>query len=215
MTISENHLKKLVELFQNEDFSFTMDAISIIESLIYTEEDFRELLEKIDKKKISEIPTIEELRNVFGGCTTEIQNYLGLWALGTLAQWNIQSLQYLDLSENQLTSLPDSIGNITNLTELYLYYNQLTSLPDSIENLTNLTELNLSSNELRSLPDSIGNLKNLTKLALRNNQLTSLPDSIGNLSDLIELDLSNNPLPQPERERIRKLLPNCEITFDD
>ena len=61
MPISENHLKKLVELFQNEDISFTMDAISIIESLIYTEEDFRELLEKIGKKKISAIPTIEEI----------------------------------------------------------------------------------------------------------------------------------------------------------
>ena len=51
MAISENHLKKLVELFENEDISFTMNAISIIESLIYTEEDFRELLEKIGKKR--------------------------------------------------------------------------------------------------------------------------------------------------------------------
>jgi hypothetical protein len=88
MLISENHLNKIVELFQNEDISFTMDAISIIESLIYTEEDFRERLEKIGKKKISEIPTIEVLRNVFGGCTKEIQNYSALWALRTLAQWN-------------------------------------------------------------------------------------------------------------------------------
>jgi len=52
MAISENHLKKLVKLFQNEDFSFTMHAISIIEFLIYTEEDFRELLDKIGKKMI-------------------------------------------------------------------------------------------------------------------------------------------------------------------
>ena len=43
------------------------------------------------------------------------------------------------------------------------------------------------------------------------NKLTSLPDIIGYLTNLTYLDLSKNPLPQPERERIRTLLPNCTI----
>jgi hypothetical protein len=98
------------------------------------------------------------------------------------------------LRENQLQSLPDSIGNLENLTELDLCDNQLQSLPDSIGNLENLTELDLRENQLQSLPDSIGNLNNLTELYLRDNQLQSLPDSIGNLNNLQRINLKNNNL---------------------
>ena len=45
------------------------------------------------------------------------------------------------------------------------------------------------------------------------NKPTSLPDIIGYLTNLTELDLSKNPLPQPERKRIRTLLPNCTINW--
>ena len=39
---------------------------------------------------------------------------------------------------SKLTSLPESIGNLTNLKYLYLKNNELTSLPESIGNLSNL-----------------------------------------------------------------------------
>lgn len=38
----------------------------------------------------------------------------------------------LDLSHNYLTSLHESIGNLTNLIELYLGHNRITILPESI-----------------------------------------------------------------------------------
>jgi Leucine-rich repeat (LRR) protein len=61
---------------------------------------------------------------------------------------------YLDLSNNKLTSLPDSFGNLK-VNRLYLSNNKLTSLPDSFGNLK-LNYLNLSNNKLTSLPDSLG-----------------------------------------------------------
>ena len=100
----------------------------------------------------------------------------------------------MDLSNHELTSLPESIGNLKYLDTLKLDGNQLTSLPESIGNLTNLKELDLYGNQLTSLPESIGNLENLDYLSLSNNQFTSLPESIGNLKNLDTLDLTNNQL---------------------
>jgi Leucine-rich repeat (LRR) protein len=42
-------------------------------------------------------------------------------------------LQTLNLGGNQLTTLPESIGQLTNLQTLNLEYNQLTPLPENIE----------------------------------------------------------------------------------
>jgi leucine-rich repeat protein SHOC2 len=99
----------------------------------------------------------------------------------------------LDLRNNELYILPESIGNLYGLTKLFLNQNQLISLPDNICTLTNLTTLVLSYNQLTSLPEDIGNLFRLKSLYLTQNQLASLPDSIKFLSNLTELYLSNNP----------------------
>ena len=95
---------------------------------------------------------------------------------------------------NQLTSLPESIGNLFNLTSLYLWENQLTILPKSINNLSNLVDLDLSYNQFSSLPKSLCNLPNLSTLALNSNQLTSLSENIVNLAHLNELQIDNNQL---------------------
>ena len=58
---------------------------------------------------------------------------------------------------NQLSALPDSLGNFTALTGLDLPGNQLSALPDSRGNLTALTQLDLSDNQL-SAPPSLGML---------------------------------------------------------
>jgi len=65
---------------------------------------------------------------------------------------------------------------------LDLEYNQLTTLPESFGNLSSLEYLYLSSNQLTTLPESIGNLSSLTYLYLYDNQLTTLPESFCNLS---------------------------------
>ncbi len=125
----------------------------------------------------------------------------------------LANLMELNLSNNKLTTLPSEIGNLTNLTTLYLFSNKLMTLPSEISNLTNLKTLVLFSNELTALPPEIGKLTNLTTLSLANNDLTALPPEIGKLQSLQCLYLQNNPIPPTEQEKIRKLLPNCTITF--
>ena len=59
----------------------------------------------------------------------------------------------INLSNNQLTELPESVGNLTQLTLLILDNNELNKLPESIFNLTQLTQLSLSNNQLTELPE--------------------------------------------------------------
>ena len=58
----------------------------------------------------------------------------------------------LDLSNLNLYSLPNCIGQLSALTELDVYDNQLTALPDSIGKLSNLTKLFIGHNQLSSFP---------------------------------------------------------------
>jgi len=67
---------------------------------------------------------------------------------------------------------------LTQLQELNFYNNQLISLPDSIGELPKLQILNLNDNNLTLLPDSIGQLTQLQILKLNCNNLTFLPNSI-------------------------------------
>jgi hypothetical protein len=80
------------------------------------------------------------------------------------------------LFSNELTTLPDSIGNLPNLRDLALNDNQLTSIPESIGNLNNLTALSLNENQLTILPDSFTNLNNLDSIALTFNHLINLTE---------------------------------------
>ena len=52
------------------------------------------------------------------------------------------------LFSNQLTSIPQSIGELSSLEELFLGYNQLTSLPESICNLPNDCYIHVYANYL-------------------------------------------------------------------
>nr|WP_278002567.1 COR domain-containing protein [Nodosilinea sp. FACHB-13] len=106
----------------------------------------------------------------------------------------LTKLTSLNLGYNQLTALPESIGQLTKLTSLNLSHNQLIALPESIGQLTSLSSLNLHSKQLTALPESIGQLTSLTSLTLHSNQLTVLPESIGQLTSLTSLTLHSNQL---------------------
>ncbi len=118
----------------------------------------------------------------------------------------LKSLTKLYISNNHLTSLPSEISELKNLTELYISNNH-TSLPPEISELKNLTKLYISNNQLTSLPPEISKLKNLTKLYISNNQLTSLPPEISELKNLTELYISNNQLTSlpPEISELKNL----------
>ncbi|XP_071010243.1 leucine-rich repeat-containing protein 40 isoform X2 [Oncorhynchus clarkii lewisi] len=106
----------------------------------------------------------------------------------------LPALTVLDVHDNQLTSLPTSIGELQHLQKLSLSHNKLKEFPEEIWSLKNLTSLQLQQNLLEHLPEGVGLLTNLDDIDLSNNQLTAVPDSLGNLNHLVKLNLSHNKL---------------------
>ncbi|HKG14500.1 MAG TPA: COR domain-containing protein [Pyrinomonadaceae bacterium] len=101
-------------------------------------------------------------------------------------------LEALFLDNNQLTALPESIGQLTQLEALFLNDNELAALPQSIGRLTRLYRLDLTNNRLTTLPESVGDLTALQTLFLNGNRLRKLPESLRNLSRLKGLFLQRN-----------------------
>uniref|UniRef100_A0A3Q3GYM1 Leucine rich repeat containing 59 n=1 Tax=Labrus bergylta TaxID=56723 RepID=A0A3Q3GYM1_9LABR len=101
----------------------------------------------------------------------------------------------MDLSLCNLTEVPvRELAFFTKATVLDLSCNNITSLPPEFCNLTHLVKVDLSKNQLTCLPDDLGNLTNLQHLDLYNNKLTVLPVSFSQLRGLKWLDLKDNPL---------------------
>jgi internalin A len=105
-----------------------------------------------------------------------------------------QGATVLDLSYEELTELPESLGQLTQLHTLYLRGNKLSALPERLGQLTRLQVLYLDSNQLSVLPESLGQLTQLRTLRLDENQLSALPESLGQLTQLQTLNLHSNQL---------------------
>ncbi|XP_061446833.1 leucine-rich repeat and calponin homology domain-containing protein 4 isoform X2 [Rhineura floridana] len=103
---------------------------------------------------------------------------------------NLQALTYLNVSRNQLTSLPPCLCLLP-LKVLVASNNKLASLPDDIGSLRSLRQLDVSSNDLQSLPASMGGLESLRDLNIRRNQIAILPEELAELP-LVRLDFSCN-----------------------
>uniref|UniRef100_A0A1A7WM94 p53-induced death domain protein n=2 Tax=Iconisemion striatum TaxID=60296 RepID=A0A1A7WM94_9TELE len=108
----------------------------------------------------------------------------------------LSHLVHLDLSFNQLLSVPSCLLRLPELSTLLLCHNRISDLPPDLGQLSSLTYLSLIRNELVSLPSSLGQLKVLRTLDVSHNLLQELPDEIGFLGDLVSLELSHNKLKQ-------------------
>ncbi|XP_017389075.1 leucine-rich repeat and calponin homology domain-containing protein 4 isoform X2 [Cebus imitator] len=103
---------------------------------------------------------------------------------------NLTALTYLNLSRNQLSTLPPYICQLP-LRVLIVSNNKLGALPPDIGALGSLRQLDVSSNELQSLPTELCGLSSLRDLNVRRNQLSTLPEELGDLP-LVRLDFSCN-----------------------
>lgn len=103
-------------------------------------------------------------------------------------------LQRLDLSDNELECIPETIGALQQLRDLDVHNNWLRDLPPELANLRHLQRLDLGDNDVAQIPAVICQLADLISLDLSDNSLVHISAELGNLTHLQELDLSTNEL---------------------
>jgi len=123
-------------------------------------------------------------------------------------------LEELNLSGNQISTVPPSIERLRGLETLNLSGNRITSLPSALGRLKNLETLSLGGNMLETLPDELRGLKSLQQLDLSNNKLAGIPECLLKLKNLRLLNLRGNPIPGEEIQRVMELHPDLEIEHD-
>ncbi|XP_072117025.1 leucine-rich repeat and calponin homology domain-containing protein 1 isoform X4 [Mobula birostris] len=142
----------------------------------------------LSKNRLSEIPVEVchfislEMLNLYHNCIRVIPDTV----------INLQALTNLNLSRNQLSTLPLCICALP-LKVLVVSNNKLVSLPEDIGQLKCLMELDVSCNEITVLPQQMGQLQSLRELNVRRNYLQILPEELADLP-LVKLDFSCNKI---------------------
>ncbi len=104
-----------------------------------------------------------------------------------------ESLEILDLSDNNLSSLPQEITQLNKLKILFLGNNLFTEFPEILTQLPLISMISFKSNRLTYISETA--LPVTTRwLILTNNQLTELPKSIGKCTPMQKLALAGNQL---------------------
>lgn len=109
------------------------------------------------------------------------------------------SLHHLDLSHNEIKSLPEDseLLKLRSLQYLYLQHNNITDISnEAFSGLVSMRVLNISHNRLHTLPEGLfANARELREMYLNDNTLFELARGIFHrLEQLIVLDLSSNQL---------------------
>jgi Leucine-rich repeat (LRR) protein len=96
-------------------------------------------------------------------------------------------LKKLQFSKNQLTALPEELGNLERLIHFNMSDNQIASIPKSIARLTKLRVCDLSDNPFPSLPDAFGVVHVLYQLRVCNCPISALPAGFANMPATIDI----------------------------
>ncbi|XP_078694333.1 uncharacterized protein LOC144923569 [Branchiostoma floridae x Branchiostoma belcheri] len=108
-----------------------------------------------------------------------------------------ETMQTIDLSNNEIGEVPEALLLMPNLIALYLGSNKIKELPTGLDfnKLSpNLHDIDLSNNEIHDVPLDLWFLPSLRKLILRQNKISKISKNIERCKNLAFLDVSANML---------------------
>lgn len=111
------------------------------------------------------------------------------------------NLQFINISNNKLSSLPNEINLLTNLREICLNCNKFDAIPTCLFACEKLETLLISDNQIKEIDvEGLGRLTKLTILDLGNNNIATVPPELGNLRNIRSLTLDGNAfrVPRPQ-----------------
>jgi hypothetical protein len=146
--------------------------------------------------------------------------------------------RHLEVSQNQLKTIPSDIANLPKLRLLKMDHNQIKdiriSFPSNLEYLdlghnqiskvfngsfkscsTNLEVLILDDNALKKLPVAIRKCEALKRLDMSNNELSKFNCSPRHLPSLEKLDLRGNPISPVMVEQLQRTWKGVELLIDE
>ncbi|MDF1548732.1 MAG: hypothetical protein P1P88_12990 [Bacteroidales bacterium] len=127
----------------------------------------------------------------------------------------LSKLEMLHLDSNHLSALPASLVNCANLHLLYLEKNRFTVLPEWLSDLKKMKDFFVHKNQLRQLPLGLGNMKDLQHFGCSYNSISTLPESMVNCTKLETINLQTNKFAKfPEQLRSMPNLYRINLAYN-
>lgn len=133
--------------------------------------------------------------------------------LNKLNNYKDNQIIALDLSGRELNEIPQNLVRFHDLKYLNLSDNNLKTLPVWLRNLQKLEVLSLSGNQFDNL-EGLQNLPALKWLDMSKNKVNSLPNAFVEMNGLETLIIIDNAFSLDYINSLMKQMPNCRlITF--
>jgi len=160
------------------------------------------LIEEINKKLIRPLKQLNKISWITKGYVLNDEGHITHLSVfksrfkGTvpLELFQLKHLVYLDIRENDMTELPDSIRQLKALRYIDARNNKLSQLPVGITELDALERLYLGQNNYSEIPKQIGDLKHINLLDLSDNEIGKGCEELLKAQNLRNIYLNNNQL---------------------
>ncbi|MDB5820019.1 MAG: protein kinase [Rhizobacter sp.] len=139
------------------------------------------------------VHTLAQLRSGELAGITRLDLSCGLTEFPTEIYRLADSLEILNLSGNQLDSLPGDLHRLHRLRVVFCSDNRFTGLPSVLGHCTSLTVIGFKANAIERVPAEALPPR-LRWLILTDNRIEALPESLGQCGDLQKLMLAGNRL---------------------